>query len=90
MARIDIVRKHKHSLKDARKAVDELARQLADEHDLQCGWEGNTLAFSRNGVDGHIALSKGEIHVHAELGFLMGLLKPTIENEINRYLDEHI
>lgn len=90
MARIDIRRTHHFTMKDARKAVDKLAKSIAKEFSLECGWEGNTLAFSRSGVDGHIALTKGEIHVYADLGFVMGMMKPMIEQEINRHLDEQI
>lgn len=90
MARIDIRRKHDLPLKDARKAVDKLARKITREFDVACTWEGNTLAFSRSGVDGHIALEKGQVHVYAELGLVMGMMKPLIESEINRHLDEQI
>ncbi len=90
MSRIDIRRKHALPLKEARKAVDKVARQMASEFDLECSWEGNTLAFVRGGVDGHIALEKGQVHVYAELGFVMGMMKPLIESEINRHLDEQI
>jgi putative polyhydroxyalkanoate system protein len=90
MAQIDIRRKHHLSMSEAKKAVTKLANSIAKEFDLQCGWEGNTLAFSRSGVDGHIALEKGEVHVYANLGFVMGMMKSMIESEINRHLDEQI
>ena len=90
MAKIDSRRKHQLSLAEARKAVNKLAKSIAKEFDLDCAWEGNTLAFSRSGVDGHIALEKGEVHVFADLGFVMGMMKPMIEREINRHLDEQI
>ena len=90
MAQIDIRRKHQLSIAEARKAVNKLAKSMAKEFDLECDWEGNTLAFSRSGVDGHIALEKGEVHVHAKLGFVMGMMKSMIESEINRHLDEQI
>lgn len=90
MAHIDIRRKHTLSLSEARKAVNKLAKSIAREFAVDCSWDQNTLAFSRSGVDGHIALTKGEIHVYAELGFLMGVMKPMIEREINRHLDEQI
>lgn len=90
MAQIDIRRKHHLSLAEARKAVNKLAKSIATEFDLDCDWEGNTLAFSRSGVDGHIALEKGEVHVYANLGFVMGMMKSMIESEINRHLDEQI
>ncbi|HET9033561.1 MAG TPA: polyhydroxyalkanoic acid system family protein [Dokdonella sp.] len=90
MAQIDIRRKHHLSNSEARKAVNKLAKSIAKEFDLDCGWEGNTMNFSRSGVDGHIALEKGEVHVFANLGFVMGMMKPMIESEINRHLDEQI
>ncbi|MBX3693169.1 polyhydroxyalkanoic acid system family protein [Dokdonella sp.] len=90
MARIDIRRKHDLPLKEARKAVDKVARQLGTEFDVECTWEGNILAFTRSGVDGHIALEKGQVHVYAELGLVMGMMKGLIESEINRHLDEQI
>ena len=90
MARIDIRRKHHLSISEARKAVTKLTKSIAKEFDLECGWEGNTMIFSRSGVDGHIALEKGEVHVYADLGFVMGMMKPMIESEINRHLDEQI
>jgi putative polyhydroxyalkanoate system protein len=46
------------------------------------------LHFERGGVNGHIHVTKSEVHVTAELGFLMGALKPMIESEIERQLDE--
>lgn len=90
MARIDIRRKHDLPLKEARKAVDKVAKRLGSEFDVECAWEGNTLAFTRSGVDGHIALEKGQVHVYAELGLVMGMMKGLIESEINRHLDEQI
>lgn len=90
MAKIDIRRKHNLSLAAARKTVDKLAKSIAKEFDLEYGWDGDTMAFSRAGVDGHIALEKGAVHVYANLGFVMGMMKPMIESEINRHLDEQI
>ncbi len=90
MASIDIQRTHSKPLKDAKKAVDRVAAHIAEKFDVECEWSGNTLNFSRSGVDGHIALEKGEVHVYAKLGFVMGMMKPMIESEINRHLDEQI
>ncbi|WP_330970720.1 polyhydroxyalkanoic acid system family protein, partial [Lysobacter sp. A3-1-A15] len=46
------------------------------------------LNFSRSGVDGRIALLPHQLHVSAQLGFLFGAMKGTIESEIRRVLDE--
>lgn len=87
MSHIDIRRKHARGLREARAAVERVAEHLAEKFDVEYGWEGNTMAFSRGGVDGHIAVSAKEIHVSATLGFLLGAIKGPIEREIHQYLD---
>ena len=88
MSRIDI--RHAHSLPKAkaRKAIEDVAKKLAEKFDMAYGWEGDTLSFSRSGVDGHIALEPKGLHVHAKLGFLTAMFKDPIENEIRRVLKE--
>jgi len=89
MATIDIRRKHGSSLKTAKAAVDKTAKAIAKKFAITSEWEGDTLHFQRHGVDGHIEVSKAEIHVRAELGFLFGMMKPMIESEIQKQLDEN-
>ena len=88
MSKIDI--RHPHSLPKAkaRKAIEEVAKKLAEKFDMDYGWEGDTLNFSRSGVDGHIMLEPNDLHVHAKLGFLTAMFKEPIENEIKRVLQE--
>jgi len=90
MAIIDIRREHSSSLKSARAAVEKVAKSIAKEYDVEHHWDGDVLHFDRSGVKGRITVAKHEIHVRAELGFLMGALKSVIEHEIERKLDEHI
>ncbi|HBD19730.1 MAG TPA: polyhydroxyalkanoic acid synthase [Arenimonas sp.] len=87
MSHIDIRRKHTRSIKDARAAIERVAEHLAEKFDVEYGWDGDTMEFSRGGVDGHIALSAKEVHVTAQLGFLLGAIKGPIEREIHQYLD---
>lgn len=87
MSHIDIRRKHTRSIKDARAAIERVAEHLAEKFDVEYGWDGNTMEFSRGGVDGHIAVSAKEVHVTAQLGFLLGAIKGPIEREIHQYLD---
>ena len=89
MSSIDIRRKHGHSIKRAKAAVNETAEAIARKFDIKSSWSGNTLKFSRPGVEGKIRITDDEIHVTAELGFLLGMLKPAIEREIERHLDDH-
>lgn len=88
MSRIDI--RHAHSLPKAkaRKAVEEVASKLAERFQMDTGWDGDVLNFSRSGVDGHIELGPKDLHVHAKLGFLAAMFKDSIESEIRRVLDE--
>jgi putative polyhydroxyalkanoate system protein len=88
MSRIDI--RHPHSLPPAKakKAVQEVADKLDDRFGMQSRWEGDVLHFTRSGVDGHIALAQKELHVTAQLGFLLSAMKGPIETEIRRVLAE--
>jgi putative polyhydroxyalkanoate system protein len=88
MATISISRKHKKSLPDARAAVDRVAKGIAKKFSVSHEWEGDTLHFSRMGVDGHIALGKGTVKVEANLGFLLMAIRSSVEDEIERYLDK--
>lgn len=88
MPDIDIRHRHDLPLPKARKAVDDVAKKLADRFGIDYGWDGNTLDFSRSGVDGKIALTAKQVHVTAKLGFLLGAMKGPIESEIRRVLDE--
>jgi putative polyhydroxyalkanoate system protein len=88
MAHIDIEHFHTLPQPQAREAVDGMAEQLADRFGLACAWDADTLRFSRSGVDGHIALAPGRVHVVAKLGFLLSAMQGPIEAEIRRVLDE--
>ena len=65
-----------------------IVKKLAEKFDMDYGWDGDILNFSRSGVDGHIALEAKELHVHAKLGFLTAMFKEPIESEIKRVLKE--
>ena len=88
MSRIDI--RHAHSLPQAkaRKAIEDVAKKLSEKFEMDYGWDGDVLNFSRSGVEGVIELAAKELHVHAKLGFLTAMFKDPIENEIKRVLKE--
>jgi putative polyhydroxyalkanoate system protein len=88
MSAIDIRRKHSLETAKAKKKVQRVADHLAEKFDLACDWTGDTLNFSRSGVDGHIKVNPKSIHVFANLGFFLSALRSPIESEIERYLDE--
>jgi putative polyhydroxyalkanoate system protein len=88
MPSIDIRRKHHLSLKEAKDAVKKTAVAIGKKFDIRSEWNGNTLNFERAGASGEIHVSAHEIHVTAQLGFLLGALKPMIEKEIQSQLDK--
>lgn len=88
MPSIDITRSHSVPLSEARKKVQRVADHIARKFDVACHWEGNTLQFRRSGVDGNIRVSAKQVHVTAELGFLLSALRGPVEREIHRYLDD--
>lgn len=90
MSDIDIRRAHSLPPADARAAIDEVAQSLAAKFGMRCDWQGNMLTFSRRGVDGSIAVDAQQIHLQARLGLTMRALRPLIEREIERYLDQRL
>jgi putative polyhydroxyalkanoate system protein len=88
MPSINIRRKHGRNLKQARAAIDKAAAAIGKKFDIESEWSGNTLKFGRPGVTGAIHVTDSEVHVTADLGFLLGMLKPSIEKEIEQQLDK--
>jgi putative polyhydroxyalkanoate system protein len=88
MPSIDIKRSHSRPLAEARRKVQHVAEHLAGKFDLRWRWEGNELHFERSGVDGHIKVGAKQVHVTANLGFLLSAMRGSVEREIHRYLDE--
>jgi putative polyhydroxyalkanoate system protein len=89
MPKIDIRRPHALPLEQARAVVDKVAARMREKFDMQSQWQGDTLRFSRSGVNGSIAVAPDVIHVTAELGLMLSPLKGLVEQEIRRKLDEH-
>jgi putative polyhydroxyalkanoate system protein len=89
MSNIDIRKEHSFDLEGAQKVADALARDLAEKFDIDYGWEGDCIVFRRAGVNGEIDVDEQCVHVRARLGFFLSYLKPAVEREIHRWLDEH-
>ncbi|HEX7339274.1 MAG TPA: polyhydroxyalkanoic acid system family protein [Rhodanobacteraceae bacterium] len=89
MSRIAISRQHTLSPDQARSVIEHIADSLQRKFGVTPRWDGDTLHFSRSGVDGAIALGDGQVDINATLGLLLSPLKPTVEAEIQRKLDEY-
>jgi len=89
MATITIAKKHELSHADAKKAAQKIADDLARRFDLNCEWHGDRIEFERAGVSGELHVGKNEVRLDCELGFLLSMLKPTIEDTVNRDFDKY-
>lgn len=88
MSTIDIRHPHGLAPEQARQAVQRIAETLAERFGVHHAWQGDSLMFKRSGVDGRVHLEPGAVRVTAELGFLLGAMRGTIEHEIRRVLAE--
>ena len=89
MSEIRICRPHHTTLKKALKGAEHIAEELGEEFGLDHEWDGHTLNFQRLGVEGYIEVGKKEVEIYVKLGFLLGALKPRIEQEIHRFCEEN-
>ena len=91
MPTIDFHHPHPLGKETCRSAVDAATRDLAARYGLGgMDWTGDTLAFTGNGVNGKLTVADHDVHVCVELGGLLGLMRPLIEAEIRRGLDERL
>lgn len=89
MPRIDISRPHQLSVAEARAVVDKVSARMQEKFGMTGQWQGDTLGFSRPGVNGVITVGADTIQVKAELGLMLAPLKGMLEQEIRRKLEEH-
>ena len=91
MAEIRIHRDHALGLKKAREIAWQWAEQVEQKFDMECtvheGDDGDTVAFTRSGVKGELIVAEDHFELVAQLGFLLGAFKKTIEGEIEKELD---
>ncbi len=91
MAELNIVREHALGLARARKIAFQWVEQAEQEFAMQCtyarGKHEDEVAFVRSGVKGNLTVTKTHFELRAQLGFLLGAFKGTIEAEIVKNLD---
>lgn len=91
MAEIRIHRDHALGLQRAREIAWQWAEQVEQKFDMDCtveeGDDGDTVVFTRAGVKGELTVAADHFELVAQLGFLLGAFKKTIEAEIEKELD---
>jgi putative polyhydroxyalkanoate system protein len=88
MADIELKRNHDLGLKGARVAADKMADKLGEKFDLTGDWKGNTLHFSRPGVNGQLTISDHDMNLQVTLGFMLKMMKGPIEKAVHEQLDK--
>ncbi len=88
MADIELKRNHDLGLKGARAAADKMAEKLGEKFDLTGDWKGNTLHFSRPGVNGQLVVSDHDMNLQVTLGFMLKMMKGPIEKAVHEQLDK--
>ncbi|MFG6488689.1 polyhydroxyalkanoic acid system family protein [Roseateles sp. BYS78W] len=91
MAEIRIHRDHDLGLKKAREIAWKWAEQVEEKFDMECtvheGDDEDTVEFTRSGVKGELTVTANSFDLVAQLGFLLGAFKSTIEGEVQKELD---
>ena len=89
MATIDMTRRHALGPERAREIVSEIGAELVRRYGVQTQWQGNTLLVRRGGIEGRIEVGDDNVRMQAQLGVMIGMLKGTIEQEIQKQFERH-
>ena len=91
MADIRIQRAHRLGLPKARKIAWQWAEDAEKRFQMECtvieGKTGDTVEFTRPGVNGRLLVGADHFDLEARLGFLLGAFRRRIEAEIAQNLD---
>jgi putative polyhydroxyalkanoate system protein len=91
MSVIEIKKAFTMPRRELKGELDELARKLEQQFQLNCEWHSDDcLEFRRSGAQGRIDIGEDEIELRITLGILMELFRGTIEQGIAEFVDEHI
>lgn len=83
--------RHPHAMNRAQVAaqVEKVAESMAERYGTRHHWDGDSLLFSRQGVEGSITVDDKAVDVRLRLGVLLAAMGPTIEKEVGNALARH-
>lgn len=85
MVDIAIYRDHSMDTGILKGRLDELAADLKKKYGIRSRWDGDTCLLDGGGVKkGVLTITDSSLSVELTLGMLAKLLKPKIEEEINK------
>ena len=71
---------------EARKRVEEIAKDLKKEYKMDYSWKGDHLHFRRSGASGSVELGDGVLELKIKLGMILRPMKGKIEDSIRKNL----
>jgi len=82
--------KHRYTLMpdEARKRVEEIAKDLKTEYKIDYSWEGDHLHFRRSGASGSLEMGEGILELKIKLGMILKPMKGKIEHSIRKNLEK--
>jgi len=87
---VRVRRSHELGLSAAKSRVVAMAPGLEDRFSLSSKWDGDTLRFSGNGLNGSIDVAEEWIEVKVSLGFALSFLESSIRAELEQALRENL
>ena len=85
MADITVHRDHNIDTGILKQRLDELAADLKKKYGIRSRWDGDTCLLDGSGVKkGVLTMTDSSLSIELTLGMLAKILKPKIEEEINR------
>jgi putative polyhydroxyalkanoate system protein len=89
MAKLNLDIPHSLSVEEAHARLDRMTPKLQTDYGAECRWESDhRLLVSRKGLNATIDVEVSRVHVHMDLGFLLGPLAGRIREGISRQLSE--
>ena len=92
MSDISITRSHQLSAESLRALAESLVGKLQSRHGGEFRWENDHCVHYQHGsnAEARVEFDDSELHIAIKLSKLLSLMKPLIESEIKRSLDEYL
>ncbi len=91
MARFRLSKSHNMCKDELREAAQGLARSLERKHGVRARWvSDDEVRIKGAGVDGRLSIGDDRVDVSVQLGLLASAFSSVLEQEVQRYLEEHI
>ncbi len=87
---IDLSRPHYTNRAAARRRIEAVARDLAEELNLDYRWDGDRLRFQRLGAKGSIRVDDTHVHIHLTRSPFLPVSEAWLTAQLQQYLDEHL